>query len=306
MRRNVLPNLSNLLHRATEQLRSAGIENAATEARILCAAILQLDRISLLTQAERPINDTETEQLTLAFNRRAQHEPLARIIGQREFWSLNFGLNAATLVPRPDSEALIETALSLFPQHNAPLRILDLGTGSGCLLLALLHEYPNASGIGVDKAAEAITQAAANATTLGVQARADFIGADWNQADFLQKISSFQPTWNEGDKFDLIISNPPYIASPVIATLTPEVKNYDPIAALDGGADGLAAYRQLADVLPALSHRKTLTLLEIGYDQAASVPALFAEKGHTIAGLRHDLAGNPRCVIIQPCGDHDE
>lgn len=301
-----MPNLSNLLHHATEQLRSAGIDNAATEARILCAALLQLDRISLLTQAERPVNDTEAEQLTLAFNRRAQHEPLARIIGQREFWSLNFGLNAATLVPRPDSETLIETALSLLPQHTVPLRILDMGTGSGCLLLALLHEYPKATGIGIDKAAEAITQATTNAAALGFQSRVEFIVADWNQADFLQKIGSFPHRQNEHDQFDLIISNPPYIARPVIATLTPEVKNYDPIAALDGGVDGLAAYRRLADLLSPLSHSKTLTILEIGYDQSASVPALFVEKGHIIAGLRHDLAGNPRCVIVQSCGVNDE
>lgn len=289
MRQSVLPNLSDALHGAIAALQSAGIAEAATDARILTAATLGLDRVALLTAGERVLTVEETARVTDAITRRAQHEPVARILGRREFWGLNFSLNAATLVPRPDSETLIEAALALFPDKQAPLRILDLGTGSGCLLLALLHEFPNATGLGVDCAAEAVKQATDNAASLGLTARAGFTVADWNAPEFMRVVTP---------PYDLIISNPPYIPSAVIPTLDADVRDHDPAAALDGGADGLAAYRRLRALLPALRQDKTVALFEIGYDQGESAPILFNDLYQTC--LRHDLAGHPRCVIVRP------
>jgi release factor glutamine methyltransferase len=273
-------------------LREAGLPEAMQESRALYAAVLGMDRAQLLTQAERGLTMAEQTALAAALVRRAAHEPLARIIGQREFWGLNFALNAATLEPRPDSETLIEAALTLMPERQRPWRLLDLGTGSGCLLLALLHEYPHATGLGVDCAAAAVTIAAENAAALGLQERAMFRQADWFAADFTQQLLPMA-----GAGFDMIISNPPYVATAVVATLARSVRDYDPEAALTGGADGLQAYRRLTAILPALSHAHTHIILEIGYDQGQSVPALFAAAGYKTPALRHDLAGQPRCVI---------
>lgn len=284
-RRNGLPLLSEFIAHATAQLHAAGLDDAAREARILCAAMLCIDRAALLTHADRPLTAVEITQLDHAIALRAAHEPLARIVGHKEFWGLEFALNDATLVPRPDSETLIEAALELFPDRQQPVRILDLGTGSGCLLLALLYEFPHARGIGVDIAPEAVTIARQNAASLGLAERSSFIVADWNATHF-------------DGPFDLIIGNPPYIARSVIPTLDATVRHYDPAAALDGGADGLDAYRQLAALLPRLRHAGTTTILEIGYDQELSVPDIFAKIPSAVTILRHDLAGQPRCVII--------
>lgn len=284
-----MPNLSEALAGAVATLKAAGIAEAATDARILTAAALGLDRIALLTAGEHALSADEAALVHAAIARRAAHEPVARILGRREFWGLDFSLNTATLVPRPDSETLIEAALAVLPDKQAAIRILDLGTGSGCLLLALLHEFPNAIGLGVDCAPDAVTQATVNAAALGMAARATFKGADWNKADFMKAVAP---------PYDLIISNPPYIPSKVIPSLDAEVRDYDPAAALDGGADGLDAYRTLRAQLPTLSHATTIALFEIGYDQGATVPALFNEKYQP--RLQHDLAGQPRCVIVRP------
>lgn len=284
-----MPNLSDALASAIATLKTARIAEAPTDARILIAAALGLDRIALLTAGERALSADETARIHAAIARRAQHEPVARILGRREFWGLDFGLNTATLVPRPDSETLIEAALAVLSDKQAALRILDLGTGSGCLLLALLHEFPNATGLGVDCAPDAVKQATANAATLGMAARAMFKVADWNTEEFMRAVAP---------PYDLIISNPPYIPSKVIPTLDAEVRDFDPAAALDGGADGLDAYRRLRALYPKLSHARTIALFEIGYDQGASVPALFSNQYQT--RLQHDLAGQPRCVIVRP------
>lgn len=284
MRRSALPSLSDTLRATAAQLQQAGLVDAQREARLLLAALLGLDRVTLLTAGERELTATENATIADAVARRARHEPLARIVGHKEFWSLTFALNAATLVPRPDSETLIETALTLLPDKQQALHILDLGTGSGCLLLALLHEYRQAQGMGFDRAPDAVTQAQANAVALKLADRARFTVQDWN---------GWQP---DATRYDLIVSNPPYIASAIITTLAAEVRNYDPAAALDGGADGLAAYRRLAALLPQLLAPQGIALFEIGYDQAASVPPLFAPY-HTV--IQQDLAGQPRCVIVR-------
>lgn len=284
-----MPSLSEALTSAVATLKTAGITEATTDACILTAAALGLDRIALLTTGERALSADEAARIHAAIARRAAHEPVARILGRREFWGLDFSLNNATLVPRPDSETLIEATLAVLPDKQAVLRILDLGTGSGCLLLALLHEFPHATGLGVDCAPDAVTQATTNAEALGLASRTRFKIADWNKADFMKAVAP---------PYDLIISNPPYIPSKVIPTLDAEVRDYDPAAALDGGADGLDAYRTLRALLPTLIHATTIALFEIGYDQGATVPALFRDQYET--RLQHDLAGQPRCVIVRP------
>jgi release factor glutamine methyltransferase len=216
--------------------------------------------------------------------RRAEREPLALILGYREFWSLRFAVSRATLIPRPESETLIEAALRLFTDRSAPLRILDLGTGTGCLLLASLHEFPQAFGVGTDHAFPAVRLARDNASSLGLADRSAFACADW-----AQPISA---------RFDLILSNPPYIESAAIPKLMPEVAHYEPCSALDGGADGLEAYRTLIPAIPELLRPAGVAILEIGARQAAAVAGLAKIQGMTTSYER-DLAGIPRAVIYR-------
>ena len=288
MRRPVLPNLAETIAQAALTLRLAGVDDAIVEARILCAALLGVDRAQLLAQDRRTLHPDDHVRLDAALVRRAGGEPIARILGQREFWSLPFTVNAATLVPRSDSETLIDVALTLFHDRRAPLRILDLGSGSGCLLLALLSEFPNATGIGTDIAQDAVKMATQNAAQLGLGTRGKFIATSWSNG-----IS---------ETFDLVISNPPYIASAVIATLDREVRDHDPVAALDGGADGLDAYRALAGILPGLWREGGHALFEIGYDQAVSAAEIFHAAGLGAAQVKRDLAGHPRCLTL--CNTH--
>ncbi len=302
--------LACFLRCAEAQLTAAGIPDPAPDARILTAHALQLDRAEMLAQANRMLTDEEICRAGVLIERRTKREPVDRIMGEREFWSLPFGLNEATLTPRPDSETLIETALRLFhPGASrdpdtlsarsggedawAPacagvvsnFRILDLGTGSGCLLLALLQELPNASGIGVDKAERAVEQARRNAGQLGLSARAEFLTNNW--ADGIE------------EKFDLVISNPPYIARGEIAELMPEVREHDPLAALDGGEDGLDAYRLLISQLPRLLKPKGRAVFEIGIGQGDAVRELFAKAGFGETETQKDLGGIERCVSAQ-------
>jgi release factor glutamine methyltransferase len=319
MRLPALPNWADIIAQAALLLREAGVEDAIIDARILCAAILGIDRVMLLTHDQRVPTTDEMARFEAALARRAKGEPVARILGHREFWSLPIALNAATLVPRPDSETLIDVALTLFPDRRAPLRFLDLGTGSGSLLLALLSEFPNATGIGADIAPDAVKMATHNATQLGFAERGKFIVADWNEPNFTNHPSfprkresrSVESAAN-GEKrdsrlrgnddtlncFDLVISNPPYIAHDVIATLHRDVRDHDPMAALDGGTDGLDAYRALAKILPSLKHSDGYGVFEIGYDQADTVADIFRNTGFDSLQLKRDLAGQPRCLLI--------
>lgn len=209
-------------------------------------------------------------------------------MGSWEFWGLPFDLSPETLVPRPDTETLVETALALRADRRRPLRILDLGTGSGCILVALLTECPNAFGIGVDRSTRALAQARRNAERNGVGGRAGFACTDWTAG--LQ------------GAFDLVVSNPPYIASATIADLATEVREHDPVAALDGGADGLDAYRRILRSLTAGPVRLAAggaLALEVGYDQAESVSRLGSEAGLGEGRIVRDLAGHARVVSFQ-------
>ncbi|MBI1273991.1 MAG: peptide chain release factor N(5)-glutamine methyltransferase [Alphaproteobacteria bacterium] len=275
--------LTKTLCTAVRVLHEAGIEDAELDAKLLASFSLKTDRLALLTQGARELTPEERAGYAALIERRAMHEPVGRIMGHSEFWGLPIGLNRATLEPRQDSETLIDAALGLFPDHRRELRMLDLGTGSGCLLLALLSEFPRATGLGTDTAPDAVEQAIDNAEALGLHVRAKFIETAW---------ASGVP-----EQFDLVVSNPPYIRSDEIASLMPEVSMHDPRAALDGGADGLDAYRAIAQTLPRLLKPEGCAVLEVGHDQAALVVEIMAAAGLKNTRTRRDLSGIERCVI---------
>ena len=226
--------------------------------------------------------ETEVAKLAEFERRRFAGEPESRILGEREFWGLTFAVTAATLDPRPDSETLIETALTLLRNVSAP-RILDLGTGTGCLLLALLHERADATGMGVDLSPEALGVASANAARLGLAPRASFHAGNWTE--------------RLDEKFDLVISNPPYIRHDDIAMLEVEVREHDPMLALDGGADGLDAYRALARLLPDFLTQAGHAVIELGAGQADEVTSLFEMAGSSVLRVVPDLGNVPRALV---------
>ena len=273
------------LRRLAEALRAAGIANAAGEARFLVLDLLGLRPVDLLGAAAEPVGAEGAARLAEALARRLSGEPLARILGAWEFWSLPFRLSPETLVPRADTETLVEAALRLLPDAGAPARILDLGTGSGCILVALLHERRAASGIGVDRSAGALRTARANAEANGVGERAAFLAGDWGAA-------------LAGPAFDLVVSNPPYIRSAAIPGLDREVRLHDPAAALDGGADGLDAYRRILDEAARLLAPGAPLLVEIGYDQADDLARLAGAAGYAVRAPVRDLAGHDRVMIL--------
>lgn len=269
-----------LIDRGSGILRAAGIESPRREARLLLAHALEISMADLLRDSHR-LADPAAYETVLA--RRAAREPLAYILGEREFWSLNFAVSPAALIPRPESETLIEAALATFADRAAPRHILDLGTGSGCLLLAALHEFSQAFGLGVDRSFAAARLAGSNAALLGLADRAVFLCADWSAP--LRA------------RFDLILCNPPYIPTSEIGGLMPEVGRHEPVTALDGGADGLLAYRQIIVTLRCLLPRDGVAVLELGVGQDATVAALAADCG-MVATTRPDLAGIPRAMVL--------
>jgi release factor glutamine methyltransferase len=218
--------------------------------------------------------------------RMVDREPLSRILGRREFWGLEFTLSAETLDPRPETETLVEAVLRRRIDRNRPYRFLDLGTGTGCLLLALLHEFPEARGIGIDIGESVARTAAANAARLGFASRAVFFVGDWATA--------------VTGSFDAVIANPPYIARADLELLPREVACYDPRRALDGGEDGLAPYRAIANEVPRLLVPDGIFVTEVGVDQADAVAAVVTLNGLILDGIDRDLAGNNRCVIARP------
>ena len=270
-----------LIGQAQATLAAAGIESARLEARLLLAHALGLEPASLLLTAGT-VHAAPALPGLLA--RRAVREPLALILGRREFWSLDLAVSPATLVPRPETETLIEAALAARPDRGAVRRILDLGTGSGCLLLAALSEFPAAWGLGVDVSPAAASLAAGNAARLGLAPRAAFLCADWAAPI--------------AGRFDLVLGNPPYIESGAIAGLMPEVARYEPRRALDGGADGLDAYRRIVASLPGLLAPNGVAVLELGQGQALPVAGLARRAGLAALAQRSDLAGIARALIL--------
>ena len=272
----------------TEQFRAAGIESPDLDARVLIGHALGLDHAGLAASATRQLPAPTASEIEQLAARRLAGEPVARIVGKKEFWSLPLAVTPAVLVPRPETETVVELALALLKQdgeRTRTLRIADLATGSGAILLALLSELPNALGIGTDIDTGALDVARANARQLGFGGRAEFMVGDYG-------VSLEGP-------FDLVISNPPYVASADIATLAPEVRDHDPRHALDGGADGFAAYRAIAADVSRLLKPSGLLVSEIGAGQERAVSELFVAGGLAIAGTRHDLSGVARALAAK-------
>ncbi|MDO8398583.1 MAG: peptide chain release factor N(5)-glutamine methyltransferase [Bradyrhizobium sp.] len=270
----------------TARFKSSAIDSAELDARILVGAVLGLDLTGLISAAGRQLSADESIRLEEFARRRLGGEPVARIVGTREFWGLPLTLSAATLVPRPDTETVVELALEMlraFPAQGRPLRIADLGTGSGAILLALLSELPRAVGIGTDISEKALQTAHSNAVDLGLADRATFIACDYAAG--------------LSGAFDLMVSNPPYIRSADIAGLAAEVRNFDPLAALDGGRDGLDAYRALIPQAARLLAPQGALVVEVGEGQHDDVGELMTAAGLAPEGpARADLAGIRRAV----------
>lgn len=268
-----------------QRFRAAGIETPDLDARILIGEACALDLTGLALHAERLLTPEEAHTIEAFAQRRLGGEPVARILGRKEFWGLSFTLTPDALVPRPDTETIVEAALASF-DGAAPARLADIGTGSGAILLALLSEWPQARGIGTDISEGALACARANAAALGLEARASFLACDL--ADGLS------------GPFDLIVSNPPYIPAGDIDWLAIEVRAHDPRLALDGGPDGLAPYRSIAEAASRLLRPGGWLIVETGFDQTGAVAGLFSAAGLDVDRVPlRDLAGRPRGVRAQ-------
>ncbi len=279
--------LQNFYQRTRETLKAAGIDSADLEVRLFIKDVLGITDTDILAGPERPVSEKESQKIELMVQRRLKGEPVFRILGEREFWGLPFKVTPDTLDPRPDTETLVEAALKRF-KTMPPKMILDLGTGTGCILISLLHEWPESQGFAVDISEKALLVAQENAERHGVADRIRFIQGDW-QGDWSAALN---------DSFDLIVSNPPYIPSGDIPNLESEVKNHDPIQALDGGKDGFQAYEKIISQLSSLLKRGGAVFLEVGFNQGENVARLAADSCLSVEGVHPDLAGIPRVVEI--------
>ncbi len=271
------------LAEGSARLAAAGIPSARREARLLLAQATGLGLEALIGYPERPVADCQAYERLL--DRRTAREPLSHLIGRREFWSLDFTVTRDTLDPRVDSEAVIEAALARISDRSAALKIADLGTGTGCLLAALLSMLPQASGVAVDRDPATAAIAAQNLAALGFAGRAQVVVGDWGEA--------------LAGGFDLVVVNPPYIPSGEIGELQPEIALYEPRRALDGGPDGLASLRRVVAGLPAMLVAGGTAVIEFGKGQGVAVTALAIDAGLSVVTLRRDLAGRDRCIV---CG----
>jgi release factor glutamine methyltransferase len=276
---------------AANLFEAAGIETPKRDARVLLCEAAGIDHAALVRDPDARLGDDAAARLRSFVERRLKREPVSRILGRREFWGLTLRISPDVLDPRADTETLVAAAVeTLRDRRDEALRILDLGTGSGALISALLSEFPQAFGVAADRDGRALDIARENLAACGFASRSAFVCGDWGDA--------------LGSAFDLIVSNPPYVRSADIATLAPEVlapevRDYDPRAALDGGPDGLAAYRVIAADLARLCRPDGAAILEIGHDQAESAAACFREAGFGSIALRRDLEDQPRALILR-------
>lgn len=275
------------LQQSVRALLPVAASNAALEARLLARHAWGFTPEELLKYHDAPITQEQAERLRALVDRRLTHEPVSHILGYRDFWRERFKVTADVLTPRPDSEALIEAVLTHYPDRSAPLRILDLGTGSGCLLLSLLHEYPHAQGTGVDISTAALAVAQHNAQALQQESRAQFFCGSWCKP------------LDKADRFAIIISNPPYIAHAAMAGLMPDVVGFEPHLALHGGDDGLACYREIFSQIRPHMEADAKVVVEIGESQTNDVTAIADAQGFARVAVRHDLGGNPRALVFE-------
>tara|TARA_B100000513_G_scaffold191297_1_gene116477 strand:- start:266 stop:1162 length:897 start_codon:yes stop_codon:yes gene_type:complete len=273
---------------AAARLTAAGVETARLDARVLAAHALGRDGSFVLTHPETVLSPEQDKAVAALIDRRCAREPVSRILGEREFWSMPFTVTAATLSPRPDTETLVEDAVARLRdagRGDAPLRVLDLGTGTGCLLLAVLSELPNAQGLGIDISDAAVAVATQNARRLGLENQARFQVGDWAAG--------------LDGPFDLILSNPPYIAEGDGPDLDPEVREFDPPAALYAGGRGLDAYAAIAPQAARLLATGGFVIVELGQGQEAEVVEIFRNSGLKHDGTTADLAGIPRSLCCR-------
>lgn len=265
-------------------LADAGIDSARLDARVLLAHAMNIETGALPFAGEPSADELHVFKMLIA--RRLAREPVAYITGEKEFWSLSFAIGPGALIPRPETETLLQEALAAFPDRLAPLDVLDLGTGSGCLLIAFLVEFANAKGTGLDRSAEALAWAQRNAERSGVAAR-----SRWHQADWSKR--------SPDARYDVIFSNPPYLARAEGAGLAPEIARYEPGEALYAGEDGLDAYRALAPFIARALQPAGRAFLEIGAGQEARVSEILGRLGLEVERVAPDLSGVPRCVVTR-------
>ena len=266
---------------------SNNINTAQLDARLLLQHATNTTREDFILKAEQTIKQNHYDLLQSYIKRRISGEPISRIIGSREFYGLEFKISPNTLDPRPDTETLINTVLKHTKKHTNNYKILDLGTGSGCIILTLLSQLKNSHGTAIDISEKAIETAKDNAKKLKFDKRCQFITANWQNKEIIQNIGIF----------DIIVSNPPYIPSKNIKSLSKEVRNFDPIKALNGGNDGLDCYRELANIIPTILSTTGFCVFEIGYNQSDGVTSILQNSGFAQLSVEKDLAGHNRCIF---------
>lgn len=278
--------MNNVFEQTVRQLVTAGIASPRLEARLLIAHVLKCDTTKVFSDVE--LSAAQNEALQILLQQRLHHKPMDKILGHREFYKADFMISEDVLSPRPDTEILVEKVLQLLSDDD--FDILDLGTGSGCIIESVLAERPKAHGVAVDISEKSLDIALQNAEKLQLGKRIRFIKADWFASDFLQQI---------GKKFTAVVTNPPYIPTDDIEHLDAEVRNYDPLAALDGGTDGFASYMRIAELAPDLLKSGGYIFIEAGIGQAEQIAAIFEQSGLSHVCTVADLNGIARCVILQ-------
>jgi release factor glutamine methyltransferase len=278
---------------ARARLTEARVDSPVIDARLLLEAATGASRAEIITDPRREVTPAQAAQLDEYLDRRARREPVSRILGRKGFWKIALKVTPDVLSPRPDTEVIVDLALKAFPEHMA-FDMADLGVGSGAILLSVLAERPAGRGLGTDVSLEALAVARENAANLDLDGRASFLRTSWGAG-----------LADEG--FDLVVSNPPYIATHVIETLEPEVRDHEPRLALDGGPDGLEAYRELAPEVLRMLKPGGMFAVEIGYDQAAPVRELFVQAGGGQVEVVRDLSNLDRVIAgVKPLGKAPE